>query len=138
MGDRGNHSHFSQSSIRLMDHSWSSQWHGSSLVVPCDEPTCPAVAEDQITDECTDRCVVISCTDPAHESLSCHDGEGTACEMEAECTDCSGLEDLVGDGSLFVRRMFDGTLSVSWTVVETFVRTSLIRVCMRTNKHPPT
>jgi hypothetical protein len=65
----------------------------------CKQPSCPAV---ELTDQCTDQCVVIACHDMTHGELPCS-GIGTGvdqqcdlvCDGIADCVDCTGYEDLV-------------------------------------------
>ncbi|KIK09005.1 hypothetical protein K443DRAFT_83877 [Laccaria amethystina LaAM-08-1] len=60
----------------------------------CVEPLCSTTSE--FTEQCTDQCVVVACTDPEHPEAICHPGEHVHCDLvcdsSANCTDCNGFD----------------------------------------------
>lgn len=62
----------------------------------CREPTCST--SDELTSQCTDQCVVITCSDPEHDSLNCADSHSSCdfvCDSATDCTDCNGFDAFV-------------------------------------------
>lgn len=51
-----------------------------------------------LTSQCTEQCVVITCDDPAHSASTCGSEESQCdlvCPSPEECHDCSGFEEFV-------------------------------------------
>jgi hypothetical protein len=60
----------------------------------CRDPSCSV---SKRTAQCTDQCVVVACSDPAHGEMSCHDAQhcDVTCDHGADCSDCNGFEEFV-------------------------------------------
>ncbi|KXN86605.1 Zinc-responsive transcriptional regulator ZAP1 [Leucoagaricus sp. SymC.cos] len=62
----------------------------------CNESNCSN--SNQLTSQCTDQCVVITCNDPEHNTLNCADGHSNCdliCDSVADCPDCPSLSTLL-------------------------------------------
>src|ERR1700722_11155212 len=64
----------------------------ADCVNECTKPSCPAV---ELTAQCTDKCVVIACTDISHGETTCPGDDKRICDTAANCLDCTGFEEFV-------------------------------------------
>ena len=67
---------------------------------PCvDCNTLPECATSELTAQCTDQCVVIVCSDPDHDEVSCGGGQHTQCDPNCDeiysCNDCYEFDTFV-------------------------------------------
>lgn len=72
----------------------------AALCVDCPTPPVVCLSTDELTAQCTDQCVVITCDDPAHGEMTCHGGDDHAhcdlvCDAKTNCTDCNGFDAFV-------------------------------------------
>ena len=63
-------------------------------------PNCPASQcaslSKELTSQCTDQCVVVSCDDPTHNGTGCPTVDGRpSCEHSTDCIDCSSFDQFV-------------------------------------------
>ncbi|KAF8892055.1 hypothetical protein BD779DRAFT_1610244 [Infundibulicybe gibba] len=69
----------------------------TDCVTDCTEPICPPV---ELTAQCTDQCVVISCADPDHDSPEQHRGDqyhhcDLVCDGTTNCPNCTGFDEFL-------------------------------------------
>lgn len=86
-----------------------------------DHPECSSGQD--VTSQCTDKCVVIICDDPEHNGSECVHSDAHCnldCQGGEECRDCDGFDD-------FVSKFFIYTYSTSSpTVVTVLYRFSFL------------
>lgn len=59
----------------------------------CQDASCPVAT---MSAQCTDQCVVVACSDPAHGEMSCHSAQHCdTCDNETDCSNCDGFEEFV-------------------------------------------
>jgi hypothetical protein len=65
-------------------------------IVNCEKSQCSAV---EMTSQCTDKCVVITCSDETHDGMACPGQDSHcnyACDSDAmDCSECQEMEEFV-------------------------------------------
>ncbi|TFK39991.1 hypothetical protein BDQ12DRAFT_629145 [Crucibulum laeve] len=74
-----------------------------SYPAPPPPPTCTdcttCTTTNELTEQCTDQCVVIACDDPEHGAMICDVADHSHCDLDCDtatnCTDCNGFDEFL-------------------------------------------
>lgn len=81
-----------------------------------------------LTSQCTEQCVVITCDDPAHSASTCGSEESQCdlgCPSPEECHDCNGFDEFVCVLLFFSKKIFISYVHFSCNVAPVFMNICL-------------
>lgn len=85
---------------------------GELVALQCSDPL-GCAPTDQLTEQCTDQCVVIACSDPDHTEMICgqtgpHTQCDFVCDEAVDCVGCHGFDAFVSPVALTGGIGYDG------------------------------